>query len=219
MCATRFRRGRDADSHSVINLVGILAESGAQPSMQCSGGRRDGRQAAAAVGARWCISRRRRRRGLAVAYARAKAREKASGGAPLGHHHAAVRGVSAGGSVHNRLRALESLLRYRLIAAIEPNYNRHVGDVATAIADAVDGKASRERPMSLAARSPDHARDHRNHPRYHRPPADAGTLPFGLAKIQALFLQFPRRAETDARIRSSCCGPTMWVSARPRRPA
>jgi len=38
--------------------------------------------------------------------------------------------------------------------------------------------------------SADDARDHENHSRDDRTPAHAGLVPFGLAKFQALFLQF-----------------------------
>ena len=58
------------------------------------------------------------------------------------------------------------------VTRMQPVY---VGDVATAVADAVDGKTQARRGLrTRRAGSADHARDHGNHSRHHRAQAHAG---------------------------------------------
>ena len=67
----------------------------------------------------------------------------------------------------------------------------YVGDVATAVADAVDGKTKARRDLrTRRPGSADHARDHGNHSRHHRAPAHAGVAAVRPGQIQAMFLQF-----------------------------
>ena len=97
----------------------------------------------------------------------------------------------------------------------------YVGDVATAVADAVDGKAKAGATYELGGPEVLTMREIMEiilatieRQRMLVP------LPFGLAKLQALFLQFaPGAAEADAGPGRRCCVATMWCRTRRRPPA
>ena len=92
------------DSHVVINLVGILAEGGAQTfdAVQGAGAGAIARAANAAGRADGACLRHRRRREFAVALRplQGGGRKGGAGGRSLSHHPAAVGGVRPRGPVH-----------------------------------------------------------------------------------------------------------------------
>ena len=169
------------DSHVAINLVGILAESGAQTfdAVQAQGRRRGG-QAAAAVGAAdgACLRHRRRREfALALRPLQGGRRKGGAVGHALGHHPAALGGVRARGSIHQPVRGAGTD-----VAGAAADRRRRDPNAAGLCRRCRDrGRRCRRRQdqgrRDLRTRRPgsaDHARDHGNHPRDHRTPAHAG---------------------------------------------
>jgi len=185
------------DSHAAINLVGILAESGAQTfdAVQGSGAGTVAKAAAAAGAAMVHVSAIGADENSASRYGRAKAAgEKAVLGA-LPSATILRPSVVFGpeDQFTNRFAALARMspalpLIGGGLTKLQPVY---VGDVATAVADAVDGKTRPGAPYELGGPEVLTMREimeiildvtERN--RMLMP------LPFGLAKLQALFLQF-----------------------------
>jgi len=185
------------DSHVVINLVGILAESGAQTfdAVQWKGAETVAK-AAAAVGAEMVhISAIGADEASPSHYARAKAAGEKAVLAALPSATIMRPSVVFGpeDQFTNRFAALARIApALPLIGGgstkLQPVY---VGDVATAIADAVDGKAKPGATYELGGAEVLTMReiieiilDITDRRRM------LVTLPFGLAKFQALFLQF-----------------------------
>jgi NADH dehydrogenase len=185
------------DSHAAINLVGILAEGGAQTfdAVQGAGAGAVAR-AAAAAGARMVhVSAIGADENSASGYARAKAAGE----------KAVLSAVPSAGILRpsvvfgpedqftNRFAALARMspalpLIGGGLTKLQPVY---VGDVATAVADAVDGKTKEGAVYELGGPEVLTMReimeiilDVTQRRRMLMP------LPFGLAKLQALFLQF-----------------------------
>jgi uncharacterized protein YbjT (DUF2867 family) len=185
------------DSHAAINLVGILAEGGAQTfdAVQGAGAGAVAR-AAAAAGARMVhVSAIGADENSASGYARAKAAGE----------KAVLSAVPSAGILRpsvvfgpedqftNRFAALARMspalpLIGGGLTKLQPVY---VGDVATAVADAVDGKTEEGAVYELGGPEVLTMReimeiilDVTQRRRMLMP------LPFGLAKLQALFLQF-----------------------------
>jgi uncharacterized protein YbjT (DUF2867 family) len=185
------------DSHVAINLVGILAEGGAQTFDAVQGkGAETVAQAAAAVGARMVhISAVGADENSPARYARAKAAGEKAVRAAIPAATILRPSVVFGpeDQFTNRFAALARLspalpLIGGGVTRMQPVY---VGDVATAVADAVDGKAKagatyelggpevltmREIMAIILAIT---GRDRM-----------LVSLPFGLARLQAMFLQF-----------------------------
>ncbi|MGA7996886.1 MAG: complex I NDUFA9 subunit family protein [Bradyrhizobium sp.] len=185
------------DSHAAINLVGILAESGAQTfdAVQGAGAGTVAKAAAAAGAGMVHVSAIGADENSASRYGRAKAAgEKAV--------LAAIRSASIlrpsvvfgpEDQFTNRFAALARMspalpLIGGGLTRLQPVY---VGDVATAVADAVDGKTKPGAPYELGGPEVLTMReimeiilDVTERRRMLMP------LPFGLAKLQALFLQF-----------------------------
>ena len=148
ICAIRPRsRRRCVIPHVVINLVGILTEGGAQTfdAVQAKGAETVAK-AAAAVGARLIhVSAIGADAEFALALCQGQGGRR-SGGAgrgALGHHLPSLRDVRPRGPVHQPLcgagaDVAGAAADRRRTTRMQPVY---VGDVATAIADAVDGKA------------------------------------------------------------------------------
>ena len=185
------------DSHVAINLVGILAESGAQTfdAVQWKGAETVAK-AAAAVGAEMVhISAIGADEASPSHYARAKAAGEKAVLAALPSATIMRPSVVFGpeDQFTNRFAALARIApALPLIGGgstkLQPVY---VGDVATAIADAVDGKAKPGATYELGGADVLTMReiieiilDITDRRRM------LVTLPFGLAKFQALFLQF-----------------------------
>ena len=185
------------DCHVAINLVGILAEGGAQ-TFRCGAGRRrrrggeSRRRRRRADGA--CLGDRRRRK-FAVALCALQGRRRKGGarGGARGDDPAALGGVRARGPVHQPLRGAGkdvagAAADRRRLTKMQPVY---VGDVATAVADAVDGKTKAGAMYELGGPEVLTMREimeiilaiiERKRMLL--------SLPFGLAKLQALLLQF-----------------------------
>jgi NADH dehydrogenase len=185
------------DSHAAINLVGILTESGAQrfDAVQAEGAAAVAK-AAAAVGARMVhVSAIGADDNSASAYARAKA---AGEKAVLGTLPSAtiLRPSIVFGPEDQFTNRFASLARMSPVLPLigggttkmQPVY---VGDVATAIADAVDGKT---RAGAIYELGGPEVLSFREIIAYILEVTDRKrallSLPFGLAKFQAAFLQY-----------------------------
>src|ERR1700720_1957180 len=189
--------GAMRDSHVAINLVGILAESGAQTfdAVQASGAGAVAK-AAAAAGARMVhISAIGAGENSASRYGRSKAAGEKAVLAAVPTATILRPSVVFGpeDQFTNRFAALARIspmlpLIGGGITRLQPVY---VGDVATAVADAVDGKAKQGATYELGGPEVLTMREimeiilaitERRRMLI--------SLPFGLAKLQALFLQF-----------------------------
>ena len=190
-------RGRDARRQVAINLVGILAEGGAQTfdAVQAKGAETVAK-AAAAVGARMVhVSAIGADENSPSRYARAKAAGEKAVLAAVPSATILRPSVVFGpeDQFTNRFAALARMspalpLIGGGVTRMQPVY---VGDVATAVADAVDGKAKPGATYELGGPEVLTMREimeiilaitERNRMLV--------SLPFGLAKLQALFLQF-----------------------------
>jgi len=185
------------DSHVAINLVGILAESGAQTFDAVQGkGPGTVAQAAAAVGARMVhISAIGADETSASRYAQAKAAGETAVRAAVPSAIIMRPSVVFGpeDQFSNRFAALARIspmlpLIGGGVTKLQPVY---VGDVATAVADAVDGNAKAGATYELGGPEVLTMREIMEIIL-----AITGrdrmlvSLPFGLAKLQAMFLQF-----------------------------
>jgi NADH dehydrogenase len=185
------------DSHVAINLVGILAEGGAQTFDAVQGkGAGTVAQAAAAVAARMVhISAIGADETSASRYARAKAAGETAVLAAIPSATIMRPSVMFGpeDQFTNRFAALARIspmlpLIGGGVTKLQPVY---VGDVATAVADAVDGKAKAGATYELGGPEVLTMREIMQIIL-----AITGrdrmlvSLPFGLAKLQAMFLQF-----------------------------
>ncbi|CAL74097.1 Conserved hypothetical protein; putative NAD dependent epimerase/dehydratase family protein [Bradyrhizobium sp. ORS 278] len=185
------------DSHVAINLVGILTESGAQTfdAVQAEGAATVAK-AAAAAGARMVqVSAIGADAESASAYARAKAAGEAAVLAAVPEAVIMRPSVVFGpeDQFTNRFAGLARIAPFLPLVGggetkMQPVY---VGDVATAVADAVDGKAQPGATYELGGPEVLSFReilkiilDITDRDRALLP------LPFGLAKLQATFLQF-----------------------------
>jgi uncharacterized protein YbjT (DUF2867 family) len=184
------------DSHVAINLVGILAESGAQTfnAVQAAGAETVAK-AAAGVGARMVhVSAIGADEKSTAAYARAKA---AGEQAVLGALPSATimrPSVMFGpeDQFTNRFAALARMLPVLPLVGCETKMQPvYVGDVATAIADAVDGKAREGTTYEFGGPE---VLSLREIIRIILDMIDRKrmlvSVPFGLARLQAAFLQF-----------------------------
>ena len=185
------------DSHAAINLVGILAESGAQTfdAVQGAGAGTVARAAAAAGAGMVHVSAIGAAENSASRYGRAKAAGEKAVLAALPSATILRPSVVFGpeDQFTNRFAALARMspalpLIGGGLTKLQPVY---VGDVATAVADAVDGKTRPGAPYELGGPEVLTMReimeiilDVTERRRMLMP------LPFGLAKLQALFLQF-----------------------------
>jgi uncharacterized protein YbjT (DUF2867 family) len=185
------------DSHAAINLVGILAESGAQTfdAVQGAGAGTVARAAAAAGAGMVHVSAIGADENSASRYGRAKAAGEKAVLAALPSATILRPSVVFGpeDQFTNRFAALARMspalpLIGGGLTKLQPVY---VGDVATAVADAVDGKTRPGAPYELGGPEVLTMReimeiilDVTERRRMLMP------LPFGLAKLQALFLQF-----------------------------
>jgi len=185
------------DSHAAINLVGILAEGGPQTFDAVQGaGAGAIAKAAAAAGARMVhVSAIGADENSASRYARAKAAGEKAVLAAVPSASILRPSVVFGpeDQFTNRFAALARMspalpLIGGGLTKLQPVY---VGDVATAVADAVDGKTKPGTPYELGGPEVLTMREimeiilavtERNRMLV--------SLPFGLAKLQALFLQF-----------------------------
>ncbi|MGY3449061.1 complex I NDUFA9 subunit family protein [Bradyrhizobium sp. USDA 4353] len=185
------------DSHVAINLVGILTESGAQTfdAVQAEGAATVAK-AAAAAGARLVhVSAIGADANSASSYARAKAAGEAASLAAVPEAVIMRPSVVFGpeDQFSNRFAGLARIAPFLPLVGggetkMQPVY---VGDVATAVADAVDGKAQPGATYELGGPEVLSFReilkiilDITDRDRALLP------LPFGLAKLQAAFLQF-----------------------------
>ncbi|MGJ4890176.1 complex I NDUFA9 subunit family protein [Bradyrhizobium sp. HKCCYLRH3099] len=185
------------DSHVAINLVGILTESGAQTfdAVQAEGAATVAK-AAAAAGARLVhVSAIGADAESASAYARAKAAGEAAALAAVPEAVIMRPSVVFGpeDQFTNRFAGLARIAPFLPLVGggetkMQPVY---VGDVANAVADAVDGKAQAGATYELGGPEVLSFReilkiilDITDRDRMLLP------LPFGLAKLQAAFLQF-----------------------------
>ncbi|CCD86993.1 conserved protein of unknown function [Bradyrhizobium sp. ORS 285] len=185
------------DSHVAINLVGILTESGAQTfdAVQAEGAATVAK-AAAAAGARLVhVSAIGADAESASSYARAKAAGEAAALAAVPEAVIMRPSVVFGpeDQFTNRFAGLARIAPFLPLVGggetkMQPVY---VGDVATAVADAVDGKAQPGATYELGGPEVLSFReilkivlDITDRDRMLLP------LPFGLAKLQAAFLQF-----------------------------
>ena len=218
------------DSHVAINLVGILAESGAQTfdAVQARGRRRGGQGGRRRRRADGACLRDRRRREFALALCPLQGRRRKGGavGRPVGHDPAAFGRVRARGSVHQPLCGAGA-------------------DIAGAAADRRRPDQDCSRSMSAMSRprspTPSTARP-RPGATYELGGPEVLTmreimeiilatierqrmlvsLPFGLAKLQALFLQFAPGAlkltpDQVELLRSRQCGVGRGEGRRPAR--
>jgi NADH dehydrogenase len=185
------------DSHVAINLVGILAESGAQTFDAVQGqGAATVAQAAGAVGARMVhVSALGADENSPVRYARAKAAGEKAVMAAIPAATILRPSVVFGpeDQFTNRFAALARMspalpLIGGGLTKMQPVY---VGDVATAVADAVDGKARAGATYELGGPEVLTMREIMQIIL-----ATTGrdrmlvSLPFGLARLKAMFLQF-----------------------------
>jgi uncharacterized protein YbjT (DUF2867 family) len=184
------------DSHVAINLVGILAEGGAQTfnAVQAAGAETVAK-AAAAVGARMVhVSAIGADANSASAYARAKAAGETAVLAALPSATIMRPSMMFGpeDQFTNRFAGLARMLPVLPLVGCETKMQPvYVGDVATAIADAVDGKAREGATYELGGPEVLSFReiiqvilDITDRKRTLLP------LSFGLARLQAAFLQF-----------------------------
>lgn len=184
------------DSHVAINLVGILTESGAQTfdAVQAEGAETVAK-AAAAVGAQMVhVSAIGADANSASAYARAKAAGEAAVLAALPQATIMRPSMMFGpeDQFTNRFAALARMLPVLPLVGCETKMQPvYVGDVATAIADAVDGKARQGATYELGGPEVLSLReiiqtilDITDRKR------TLLSVPFGLAKVQAMFQQF-----------------------------
>ena len=215
------------DSHVAINLVGILAESGAQTFDAVQGtGAGTVAKAAAAVGARMVhVSAIGADENSPSRYARAKAAGEKAVLAAVPSATILRPSVVFGpeDQFTNRFAALARMspalpLIGGGVTKLQPVY---VGDVATAVADAVDGKTKAGATYELGGPEVLTMREimeiilatiERQRMLV--------SLPFGLAKLQALFLQFapgPLKLTPDqvALLRIGQCGVGRGESRRP----
>ena len=185
------------DSHAAINLVGILAESGAQTfdAVQGAGAGTVAKAAAAAGAGMVHVSAIGADENSASRYGRAKAAGEKAVLAALPSATILRPSVVFGpeDQFTNRFAALARMspalpLIGGGLTKLQPVY---VGDVATAVADAVDGKTRPGAPYELGGPEVLTMReimeiilDITERRRMLMP------LPFGLAKLQAMFLQF-----------------------------
>jgi NADH dehydrogenase len=185
------------DSHAAINLVGILAESGAQTfdAVQGAGAGTVAKAAAAAGAGMVHVSAIGADENSASHYGRAKAAGEKAVLAALPSATILRPSVVFGpeDQFTNRFAALARMspalpLIGGGLTKLQPVY---VGDVATAVADAVDGKTRPGAPYELGGPEVLTMReimeiilDVTERRRMLMP------LPFGLAKLQAMFLQF-----------------------------
>src|ERR1700688_3916579 len=185
------------DSHAAINLVGILAESGAQTfdAVQGAGAGAVARAAAAAGAAMVHVSAIGADENSASGYARAKAACEEAVLASIPSASILRPSVVFGpeDQCTNRFAALARMspvitLVGGGLSKLQPVY---VGDVATAVADAVDGKA---RPGATYELGGPEVLTMREIMEIILATTERKrmlvTWPFGLAKLQALFLQF-----------------------------
>jgi uncharacterized protein YbjT (DUF2867 family) len=185
------------DSHTAINLVGILAESGAQTfdAVQGAGAGAVARAAAAAGAAMVHVSAIGADENSASGYARAKAAGEKAVLAAIPSASILRPSVVFGpeDQFTNRFAALARMspvipLVGGGVTKLQPVY---VGDVATAVADAVDGKA---RPGATYELGGPEVLTMREIMEIILATTERKrmlvTWPFGLAKFQALFLQF-----------------------------
>jgi len=184
------------NSHVAINLVGILAESGAQTfSAVQAAGAETVAKAAAAVGARMVhVSAIGADANSASAYARAKAAGETAVLAALPSTTIMRPSMMFGpeDQFTNRFAGLARMLPVLPLVGCETKMQPvYVGDVATAIADAVDGKAREGATYELGGPEVLSFREIiqaileiTDRKRTLLP------LSFGLARLQATFLQF-----------------------------
>ena len=185
------------DSHVAINLVGILAEGGAQSfdAVQGAGAgadRQGGQRRRRADGA--CL-RHRRRREFAVALRplQGRGRKGGAGGRPTATILRPSVVFGPEDQFTNRFAGLATIspllpLIGGGVTRLQPVY---VGDVATAVADAVDGKT---RPGATYELGGPEVLTMREVMEIILATIERQrmlvSLPFGLAKLQAMFLQF-----------------------------
>jgi uncharacterized protein YbjT (DUF2867 family) len=184
------------DAHVAINLVGILAESGAQTfnAVQAAGAETVAK-AAAAVGAHMVhVSAIGADANSASAYARAKAAGETAVLAALPSVTIMRPSMMFGpeDQFTNRFAGLARMLPVLPLVGCETKMQPvYVGDVATAIADAVDGKAREGATYELGG--PD-VLSFREIIRIILNITDRKrtvlSVPFGLARVQAMFQQF-----------------------------
>jgi NADH dehydrogenase len=184
------------DSHVAINLVGILAESGAQTfnAVQAAGAETVAK-AAAAVGAQMVhVSAIGADANSTSAYARAKAAGETAVLAALPSATIMRPSVMFGpeDQFTNRFAALARMMPVLPLVGCETKMQPvYVGDVATAVADAVDGKACDGATYELGGPE---VLSFREIVEIILAITDRKrtllSLPFGLAKFQAAFQQF-----------------------------
>lgn len=184
------------DSHVVINLVGILAEGGAQTfdAVQSKGAEIVAKAAAAAGASLIHVSAIGADADSPSRYARAKAAGEAAVLAAVPSATIFRPSVMFGpeDQFTNRFAALARMSPVLpLIGANTRMQPVYVGDVATAIADAVDGKAKAGATYELGGPEVLTMREiiEAILAITHRKPMLV-PLPFGLARLQATFLQF-----------------------------
>jgi NADH dehydrogenase len=184
------------DSHVVINLVGILAESGAQTfnAVQATGAETVARAAAAAGAQMVHVSAIGADANSASAYARAKATGESAVRAVLPQAVIMRPSMMFGpeDQFTNRFAALARMLPVLPLVGCDTRMQPvYVGDVATAIADAVDGKARLGATYELGGPE---VLSFREIVQVILDITDRKrtllSLPFGLAKFQAMFQQF-----------------------------
>ena len=184
------------DSHTVINLVGILAESGGQTfdAVQAKGAETVAKAAAAAGAAMVHVSAIGADAQSASHYARAKAagEQAVRDAVPLATIFRPSVVFGPEDQFTNRFAALARMSPVLPLIGGETKMQPvYVGDVATAIADAVDGKAKAGATYELGGPEVLTMREIietilaiTERKRMLVP------LPFGLARLQAAFLQF-----------------------------
>lgn len=184
------------DSHAVINLVGVLAESGAQTfdAVQARGAETVAKAAAAADSSLIHVSAIGADAASPSRYARAKAAGEAAvlAAVPSATIFRPSMMFGSEDQFTNRFAALARMSPVLPLIGGETKMQPvYVGDVATAIADAVDGKAKAGATYELGGPEVLTMReiieailDITNRQRMLIP------LPFGLARFKAAFLQF-----------------------------
>lgn len=184
------------DSHAVINLVGVLAESGAQTfdAVQARGAETVAKAAAAADSSLIHVSAIGADAESPSRYARAKAAGEAAvlAAVPSATIFRPSMMFGSEDQFTNRFAALARMSPVLPLIGGETKMQPvYVGDVATAIADAVDGKAKAGATYELGGPEVLTMReiieailDITNRQRMLIP------LPFGLARFKAAFLQF-----------------------------
>ena len=195
ICVTGLGRGRGARRAVVVNLVGILAESGAQTfdAVQAEGAAAVAQAPPRRARASSSVGHRRRREFRSASPHQGGRRE---GGVRRGAlRHGVSPSVVFGpeDQFTNRFAALARMLPVLpLIGGGETKLQPvFVGDVATAIADAVEGKARPGRDLrARRAGSEDVPGADGIRAEDDRAPRLLVPLPFGLARMQATVLQF-----------------------------